>query len=93
MPRTVRTARGEVVDFDMIVIKNQLAQAPMNIEVQKRKDFIDSKEGKARQRQTPPVVSPVVTPTPVNEFEPIDEPVQVTGRVEEPVPDLPTRNK
>jgi hypothetical protein len=48
MPRIVRTARGELVDFDAILIKQQLAQAPMNIEVARRKQFIDSKESKAK---------------------------------------------
>jgi hypothetical protein len=48
MPRIVRTARGETVDFDAILIKQQIAQAPMNIEVARRKEFIDSKEGKPR---------------------------------------------
>ncbi len=48
MPRTVRTARGVIIDFDVIILKQQLAQAPMNIEVARRKEFIDSKEGKAR---------------------------------------------
>ena len=52
MPRIVRTARGEQVDFDTIVIKQQLAQAPMNIEVARRKEFIDSKEGKQRGQRT-----------------------------------------
>ena len=53
MPRIVRTARGELIDFDTILIKNQLAQAPMNIEVARRKEFIDSKEGKARGAKKP----------------------------------------
>lgn len=48
MPRIVRTARGEQIDFDAIVIKQQIAAAPMNIEVARRKEFIDSKEGKVR---------------------------------------------
>lgn len=48
MPRIVRTARGEQIDFDAIVIKQQIAAAPMNIEVARRKNFIDSKEGKVR---------------------------------------------
>lgn len=53
MPRIVRTARGEIIDFDTIIIKQQLAQAPMNVEVARRKDFIDSKEGKVRGAQRP----------------------------------------
>ena len=48
MPRIVRTARGEQIDFDVIILKQQLAQAPMNVEVARRKEFIDSKEGKTR---------------------------------------------
>lgn len=64
MPRTVRTARGVLIDFDTIVIKQQLAQAPMNIEVARRKEFIDSKEGKARGSKTEaaPVIEEVVAP-------------------------------
>ncbi len=49
MPRMIRTARGEQVDFDAVVIKQQLAQAPMNIEVAQRKRFIDSKEEKPKR--------------------------------------------
>lgn len=55
MPRIVRTARGEQVDFDAIVIKQQIAAAPMNIEVARRKEFIDSKEGKIRGARKPSV--------------------------------------
>ena len=53
MPRTVRTARGEMIDFDAIVIKQQIAAAPMNIDVARRKEFIDSKEGKVRGARKP----------------------------------------
>ena len=53
MPRLVRTARGVQIDFDTIIIKQQLAQAPMNVEVARRKEFIDSKEGKVRGAQKP----------------------------------------
>lgn len=56
MPRHVRTARGEIVDFDAIVIKQQLAEAPMKIDVARRKEFIDSKETKLRGAKKPPVV-------------------------------------
>jgi len=48
MPRMIRTARGEVVDFDAILIKHELAKAPMNIEVERRKNFING-EGKIHQ--------------------------------------------
>ena len=51
MPRIYKSARGEAVDFDAVVIKQQLAQAPMNIEVARRKEFIDNKEEKPRRQQ------------------------------------------
>lgn len=58
MPRTVRTARGDLIDFDALVIKQQLAQAPMNVEVANRKTFIDTQEAKKRGQRAP-------APTPV----------------------------
>ena len=68
MPRNVRTARGDIVDFDAIIIKQQLAQAPMNIEVARRKEFIDSKEGKVRGAKKPDdlIETPVIS---ASEFE------------------------
>jgi hypothetical protein len=49
MPNVITTARGERVDLDVIRIKGQLAQAPMNIEVERRKKFIDTKEEKPKR--------------------------------------------
>jgi hypothetical protein len=49
MPNIITTARGERVDLDVIKIKGQLAQAPMNVEVERRKQFIDTKEEKAKR--------------------------------------------
>ena len=66
MPNVVRTARGELVDFDALKIKQQLAQAPMNVEVARRKEFIDSKEGKRAavlaDQATPTAVEEIVEP-------------------------------
>ena len=45
MPRLVRSARGEVVDFDLIAIANQLASAPPPVSVNERRQFIDEKDG------------------------------------------------
>lgn len=67
--RKITSARGEVVDFDLLMIKQQLAAAPQNIEVARRQDFIDSKEQGKSSRKKPvieenqplPVVKPVVT--------------------------------
>lgn len=45
------SARGEVVDFDLLLIKQQLADAPQNIEVARRQEFIDNKEqGKSKKK-------------------------------------------
>jgi hypothetical protein len=50
--RKVSSARGEVVDFDLLMIKQQLAAAPSNIEVARRQEFIDNKEkGKSTKVQ------------------------------------------
>jgi len=56
--RKTQSARGDIVDFDMLMIKAQLAAAPQNVEVARRQEFIDSKEqGKtARKKPEAPVV-------------------------------------
>lgn len=41
--RAVRSAKGEVVDFDLLRIKAQIASAPKTTNVQAREDFIDAK--------------------------------------------------
>lgn len=45
MPRLVRSARGEIVDFDLIAIANQLASAPVPVSIKERRLFIDEKDG------------------------------------------------
>jgi hypothetical protein len=106
MPRIIRTARGESIDFDAIIIKQQLAQAPMNIEVAQRKRFIDSKEEKPKRTfidhnaTNQPTVN-VVVPTDEqiaaasrkdSDFEPEGLPA-VMEPMDGPVPVLPVRNK
>ena len=41
MAKRVRSAKGVVVDFDLIAIKEQMASAPAPLDVKKRQDFID----------------------------------------------------
>jgi hypothetical protein len=43
MSKGVKSARGEVVDFDLLKIKQQIASAPKTIQVQEREAFIDNK--------------------------------------------------
>lgn len=68
MPRIVRTARGEQIDFDAIVIKQKIASAPMNIDVARRKEFIDSKEGKVRGARRPTFIDGASTGNVANTF-------------------------
>ncbi len=45
MSRKARSARGQVVDFDLLAIKAQLAAAPTSVGVNQRRKFIDEKDG------------------------------------------------
>lgn len=39
----VRSAKGEIVDFDLLKIKAQMTAAPKPVDVKAREDFIDKK--------------------------------------------------
>jgi len=43
MPKRVRTAKGQIIDFDLLKIKEQMENAPAPANVQARQDFIDQK--------------------------------------------------
>jgi hypothetical protein len=45
MPHTIRSARGEVVDFELLAIKSQLAAKPVPKQVTERKTAIEEREG------------------------------------------------
>lgn len=45
MPHTTRSARGEVVDFELLAIKAQLAAKPVPKPVNERKAAIEEREG------------------------------------------------
>lgn len=44
MGRVARSAMGQIVDFDLIAIRQQLASAPPPVEVTTRREYIDNKE-------------------------------------------------
>ncbi len=44
MSKRVRSAKGEIVDFDILTIKAQLAGRPQIIDVQQRREFVDNRE-------------------------------------------------
>lgn len=52
MSKGVKSARGEVVDFDLLKIKQQIASAPKTTTVQAREDYIDQKFKRRLKRMT-----------------------------------------
>ena len=56
MSKTARSARGEIIDFDLLAIKQQLATAPVPVGVSARRKFIDEKDG-IRTKQVQPIAS------------------------------------
>ncbi len=54
MSKTARSARGDVVDFDLLAIKQQLALKPVPVGVDARRKFIDKLDGiKSRKVEIP----------------------------------------
>lgn len=45
MSQHIRSARGELIDFELLSIKQQLASAPVPKVVEQRKVAIDEKDG------------------------------------------------
>lgn len=45
MPITARSAKGVIVDFDILQIKQQLAATPVQVGTEERRRFIDTKDG------------------------------------------------
>jgi hypothetical protein len=45
MGQLIRSARGELIDFELLAIKQQLASAPIPKSVEQRKKAIDVKDG------------------------------------------------
>lgn len=70
MARRARSARGEVVDFDLISIKAQIEGAPKMIEVSNRREYIDNKEGGNKKRKLIPAPAAAIkAPAKVDDFE------------------------
>ena len=51
MSRKAQSARGELVDFDLLSIKDQLASKPVPVGVNQRRKFIDEKDGLKSRRE------------------------------------------
>lgn len=65
MGKMVRTAKGEMLDFDRLHIKQQIAARPPSSEVRARQDFIEKKiHRRAKKTYPKATVAPVtVEPT------------------------------
>jgi hypothetical protein len=61
MAKQARSARGQVVDFDLLAIKQQLATQPGPVGVNQRRKFIDEKDGIKHRNQENYIVPPPAT--------------------------------
>jgi len=86
MPKKVRTAKGQIVDFDLLKIKEQMVDAPSPANVKARQDFIDQKmrrrvkrvkdqlaEAKKNPKQPPVEVKPKLETQAAEQGPKIDE--------------------
>jgi hypothetical protein len=64
MGKKVRSAKGEVVDFDYLKIKEQLASAPTPVEVKNRQNFIENRLKRRLKKKLPVVESAAVNVEP-----------------------------
>jgi len=53
MGKKVRSAKGELVDFDFLKIKEQLASAPTPMEVKTRQNFIENRLKRRLKKKLP----------------------------------------
>lgn len=61
MARKTRSAKGVVVNFDLMKIKEQIASAPPSIDVRKRQDFIESRLRRRPKKKLPDIPAPEST--------------------------------
>jgi len=70
MAKSVRSARGELVDFDLLKIKQQIATAPKTQVVKAREDFIDQKFKRRIKKLTKKATQPIVEETDLQDEDP-----------------------
>lgn len=56
MSKKVRSARGQLVDFDLLKIKQQIADSPQ-VDVTARENFVERRLRRRTKRTAPPVVT------------------------------------
>lgn len=66
MPKKVRSAKGQILDFDLLRIKEQLGDAPKPANVQARQDFIDQKMRRRVKKVKDQIAEAKKNPKPVD---------------------------
>lgn len=79
---TVRSAKGVLVNFDLLKIKEEIAAGPKPVNVQKREDFIDKKiRRRVKKAPVPKLAVEVDSPVTTEQEEPaelkLDKPVEL----------------
>jgi len=94
-----RSAKGVVVDFDLLRIKEQMSATPTSVDVRKRQDFIENRLRRRARKKVPPEllaaasekvrvevekVMPAVEDEPAEMFEEaVDEPKKATPKTKQ----------
>ena len=77
MSKGVKSARGVVVDFDLLKIKQQIASAPKPAQVQVREDFIDQKFKRRLKRLNSEAVSAAAAAQSASDVDPLPDAADV----------------
>lgn len=67
MAHIIRSVQGVPVDFDLLKIKQQLASTPAPVSVDKRRKFIDEKDGLKSTRSILVEDEPVLDDSPISD--------------------------
>ena len=90
MAKKVRSARGVLVDFDLLKVKQQIAESPA-VDVTAREDFVERRL-RRRTRRTATPVKPIVA-EPTESLDDVDEDVVEDGEVTEMSNSTETENQ
>ena len=85
MSKKARSARGDLVDFDLLAIKQQLATAPVPVSVDQRRRFIDEKDGIKAKPALPSAMMMALEAAEVSESAAESEVAEVSESIEEEV--------
>lgn len=91
MAKLIRSARGQQVDFDLVLIKQQIAANAAPTNVQARDDFIENKIRRRTRRVAKVGEAPIAARELGEEISPVthldlDEPEEFQEPQEEPLP-------